>query len=347
MKSKNSKELNKSRTKKNKKKKFNWKVFVSFILFMILFTGITGPFMLLYGPFEEAKRIFVGAAMGSMHYQWLATTLLSDEKIKEITGKGQSEGSSEEQDLSLINISKNKDESIEEITLEDNPKFKGYALIIHDPTRVKVGVSSQLYKEGETTTQIAVNSNAIAAVNGGAFTDAVGTQKWTSNGGIPVGILIAEGKNQNEGAGSGKWDVAAITKEGKLLVGPYTQDELLRANVTDALSFTPEGASPLLIINGKMTKVYGDGGIGTAPRTMIGQRKDGSIVLVVLDSKTIDGRVAATLKESQEVMYALNCVTATMLDGGKSVTMYYDGETINNPSNSLGERPIASAFIVK
>lgn len=333
------------KTKKNIK--INWKVVLSFFIFMIAFTGITAPFMILYGPFQDAKKIFVGTAMSSMHYQWLATTFLSQEQIDDILGKSQQVVSNENQDLNLIEIPKIKDDSIEVATLTDNSKFTGHVLIVKDPTRVKVGVTSKLFKEGESTSQIAQNYDAVAAINGGAFTDEEGSQLWTSNGGIPVGLLISEGKILNDDAPGGSYDVAAITKDGRLLVGRYTLKQLEKENVVDALTFTPEGASPVLVLNGKMTKVYGDGGLGTAPRTLIGQRKDGAIVLVVLDSNVPGGRVAATLKESQEIMYKLDCVTATMLDGGKSATMYYDGEVINNPSNSLGERPIASAFIVK
>ena len=330
-----------------KNKKTSWKVILAFFVFMIIFTGITAPFMILYGPFEDAKRTFVGTAMSSMHYQWLATTFLSQDQIDEILGKSQEVVSNENQDFSLIEISKVKDDIIEVATLTDNSKFTGHVLIVKDPTRVKVGVTSKLFKEGETTSQIAQNYDAVAAINGGAFTDEEGTQLWTSNGGIPVGVLISDGKILNDDAPGGRYDVAAMTKDGRLLVGGYTLKQLEEQNVVDALTFTPEGASPVLVINGKMTKISGDGGLGTAPRTLIGQRRDGAIVLVVLDSKVPGGRVAATLKESQEIMYKLDCVTATMLDGGKSATMYYDGEVINNPSNSLGERPIASAFIVK
>ena len=340
-------EKNIDKTKRKKKIKINWKVTVSFFIFMIAFTSITAPFMILYGPFKDAKRIFVGTAMTSMHYQWLATSFLSQDKIDDILGKSEQVVSNENQDLSMIEIPKEKDDSIEVATLTDNSKFTGHVLIVKDPTRVKVGVTSKLFKEGESTSQIAQNYDAIAAINGGAFTDEEGTQLWTSNGGIPVGLLISEGKILNDDAPGGSYDVAAMTKDGRLLVGRYTLKQLEKENVVDALTFTPEGASPVLVINGKMTKVVGDGGLGTAPRTLIGQRKDGSIVLVVLDSNVPGGRVAATLKESQEIMYKLGCVTATMLDGGKSATMYYDGEVINNPSNSLGERPIASAFVVK
>ncbi|NLK93826.1 MAG: exopolysaccharide biosynthesis protein, partial [Clostridiales bacterium] len=69
-----------------KKRKFSFKLLIGFLIFQIIFTGITAPFVLLYGPFETAKKTFLGTAMDSMHYQWLATMFMSEEKINEILG---------------------------------------------------------------------------------------------------------------------------------------------------------------------------------------------------------------------------------------------------------------------
>ncbi|MGG7177064.1 phosphodiester glycosidase family protein [Clostridium paraputrificum] len=341
----------KSVNKNNKKRrKFSWKMFLGFLVFMIVFTAATAPFVLLYGPFEQAKRTYVGSAMGTMSHQWLATMFLSDEKIAEIIGSNESQGELGQQDLNLINIPTRRDDTIIEQTLDgkNGAKFIGHVLIVKDPKRVKVGVSSKIGTMGESTSRIAENYDAIAAINGGAFTDEQGAEEWTSNGGIPSGILISEGKDMNNSATKGKQPVAAINKDGKLIVGDFTYDELLKEGVTDALSFgLPNGGSSVLIYNGRMRPISGDGGLGTSPKTMIGQRADGSIILVALDSKIPATRIAATVKEAQEVMYELQCVTAMLLDGGRSTTMYYDGEVINEPSNTSGERPIASAFIVK
>ncbi|MBO3442910.1 exopolysaccharide biosynthesis protein, partial [Clostridium haemolyticum] len=76
-----------SNIKGNKKTKFSWKMFISFIVFEFIFTGITGPFMLYYGPFENAKNTMVGAAMTTMTHQWIATTFLSQDRINEILNK--------------------------------------------------------------------------------------------------------------------------------------------------------------------------------------------------------------------------------------------------------------------
>ncbi len=95
-----------------------------------------------------------------------------------------------------------------------------------------------------------------------------------------------------------------------------------------------------------MTPMAGDGGWGVAPRTLIGQRADGAILLLVIDGRSATS-LGATLKEAQEVIYKCGAVNAINLDGGKSTTMYYNDKIINNPSDSLGERAIPTAIIVE
>jgi len=277
-----------------------------------------------------------------MHYQWLATTFLSDDRIAEIRGSNKAAGDEKAQDSSLIEIPKARDDTIEQYMLkDDNSKFIGYVLIIKDPTRVKVGITSKLNIEGQTTSEIADNYNAVAAINGGYFTDEKDTAKWSSNGGIPTGYLMSEGIEKHNEIGNGSALIVGITNEGKMLVGKWTVAELMKRNVTEAMSY-----ETTLVKDGEAVSIKES--TGTSPKTMIGQKKDGSIVLVVLDSKSSGIiRVAATLEEAQQVMMKLDCLNAVNLDGGKSATMYYNGEVINNPSNALGERPIASGFIVK
>ncbi|PRR81303.1 phosphodiester glycosidase family protein [Clostridium vincentii] len=332
-----------NRNNKKINRKFSWKLLLGFILFQLIFTVITAPFVLLYGPFEEAKKTYVSSAKASMNYQWLATMFLSDEKIAELTGENEATVDITNEDNSLIEIPKAKDDTIEYqmVTGDSNAKFKGYALVIKDPTRVKVGITSKLNKEGETVSEIADNYDAVAAINGGYFTDDEGAEKWTSNGGIPVGYLMSEGKELHNGVGPGSTTMVAITQDGLMQVGKFTVAELKEKNISEAMTYKDKET---LVNGGEAVPIYEE---SSSPRTMIGQRKNGSIVFVILDSKNPETRMAATLKEAQEVMIKLGCYTAVNLDGGKSATMYLNDEVINNPSYALGERPIASGFIVK
>lgn len=327
---------------KRKNKKVSGKTLIMFLLFEFIFTACTFPFLLLYGPFNNAKSTYVGAAMTSMTHQYLATWFLSEEKINKILGNNSTEATDETTNASEINIPKVKDDTIEFYELADNPKFTGYYLVVKDPTRVKVGHTTKLNEEGQTTSQIAENYNAVAAVNGGAFVDQSSTSQWTGNGGIPSGIVMSGGEVVHNDLGEGnKRELLAIDKQGVMIVGKYSIDDLKERKIQEALSF-----GPTLVVNGKMTPMSGDGGWGIAPRTAIGQRQDGAIILLVIDGRGV-GSLGATLKETQEIMYQLGAVNAMNLDGGKSTTLYYDGEVRNTPSNSMGERAIPTAIIVK
>lgn len=334
--------MNKKKTEGKKKSSF-WKLFLGFLIFEFIFTGATAPLIVFYGPFENVKRTIVGAAMTTLSHQYIAKTFLSDEEINKILSENTIE--TIQQDTSPdIEISNKHDSSIEREEISDGKKFNGYMLIIHDPTRVKVGYSEKLGQAGELTSHIAKRHNAVAAINGGGFIDSSSEgSQWTGTGGKPVGVIMSSGEvvHNDISDEDTKVDVMALTKDGVLLVGPHSLSEMKKLNVTEAISFGPS-----LVVNGKGTIKSGDGGWGIAPRTAIGQRKDGAILMLVIDGRQTTS-VGATLKDVQNIMLQYGAVNAINLDGGSSSTMYYEGEVINNPSDPLGERSIPSAIYVE
>jgi exopolysaccharide biosynthesis protein len=309
-----------------------------FIIFELTFTAITGPFMLYYGPFKNVKTTVVGAAMTTLTLQWLATSFLSDEKIQEVMNEQKGEVIVQDDKDSGVKIENKNDNSIERYDLTGK-KYKGYILVIKDPTRIKVGYSSKLGEEGQLTSEIAKNNNAIAAVNGGGFTD----EAYVGTGAKPAGIIMSNGKEIHNGIRSEnqETDVVALTKAGKLLVGKHTVKEMRKIGVTEAVSF-----GPAIIVDGKKTIRNGDGGWGIAPRTAIAQRQDGAIILLVIDGRQINS-IGASLREVQDLLYDYGAYNATNLDGGSSSTLFYNDEVINNPCDSLGERAVPSIIYVE
>mgnify|MGYP001567210762 FL=1 len=115
-----------------------------------------------------------------------------------------------------------------------------------------------------------------------------------------------------------------------------------KVGVTEALSF-----GPALIVNGRKSITKGNGNWGIAGRTAIAQRRDGSIILLVIDGRQI-GSIGVTLREVQDILYSeYGAYNASNLDGGSSSTMFYDDEVINSPSDPLGERSIPSIIYVE
>ena len=253
--------------------------------------------------------------------------------------------SAHEENPSASEISYNSSSDIELYTLSTE-KYTGYYMEVKDPKRIKVVCSSTNGKVS-TVAEMAEENNAVAAINGGAYIvepdtdvnnfvnvtdDDLESGKYSI---YPSGLVISNGEVIHEADFDD--EVFAMTEDGKLLTGKYSLEQLKELNVKEALSF-----GPALIINGKMREMNGDGGWGIAPRTAIGQKEDGTIILLVIDGRSA-GSLGATLKETQEILYKLGAINAVNLDGGKSSTMYYDGETLNNTEG----RKIPTAIVVK
>jgi len=81
------------------------------------------------------------------------------------------------------------------------------------------------------------------------------------------------------------------------------------------------------------------------PRSLVGQRKDGNFVLVVVDGR-IDNSNGITADESYEILKELDVWNGINLDGGYSSEMIYKDKIINKMAQLKGERPIGSALLV-
>ena len=62
--------------------KKNW---VKFIIMVFLFTAVTSPFVVLFGPFNNVKRAVIGAILQSRHPQYI-TWLFSNDELQSILG---------------------------------------------------------------------------------------------------------------------------------------------------------------------------------------------------------------------------------------------------------------------
>jgi hypothetical protein len=82
------------------------------------------------------------------------------------------------------------------------------------------------------------------------------------------------------------------------------------------------------------------------PRTAVGQRADGTILLVEVDGRQPDYSVGMTTFEMALTMLRLGAVRAMQLDGGGSSTLAFDGVVLNKPSDGR-ERPISTALMLQ
>ena len=82
------------------------------------------------------------------------------------------------------------------------------------------------------------------------------------------------------------------------------------------------------------------------PRTAVGIRADGRLVLAVVDGRQPGLSVGMTIAELAGLMADLGCVEALNLDGGGSTTMVVKGKVVNSPSDPAGERAVSDAILI-
>jgi exopolysaccharide biosynthesis protein len=214
------------------------------------------------------------------------------------------------------------------------PTFKAQIVLIKNPKRVHVVVTKHIGKEGETVPQLTSDAHAILGINGGAFSDA----GWRGNGGIPRGTTIVDGKFITYDPTK---PVIGLTAYGQLVCGTYTKEQLKAMKVVEAVSF-----GPILVQNGRGVAPVD---YSYQPRVAIGQRADGTIILIVTSGRFVLGAndLGATYVDIQNLMLKYGAVTAANLDGGSSATLVYKGKILNHPPDILGARMVATAIVVK
>lgn len=104
------------------------------------------------------------------------------------------------------------------------------------------------------------------------------------------------------------------------------------------------GVGPLLVDNGVQSvqtgpeEIADDIAVGRSPRTAIGIRADGTIVILVVDGRSSSSS-GMSLDELASYMIKLKVNRAMNFDGGGSSEMVVNGEVVNAPSDG-DERPI-------
>ena len=163
------------------------------------------------------------------------------------------------------------------------------------------------------------------------------------DGGRPQGLVIVDSQI-TWGTPEYRYNVVGIDNEGILRIGTMSGTAAIEQGMKWAVSFvTHDGLASALIINGEVQSQ--NLGSGVNPRTAIGQRDDGSLLLLVLDGRSIN-TLGATMEDIVNVMLEYGAVNAGNLDGGSSSVMVYGGEIINNCASVTGPRRIPTGFIV-
>ena len=349
---------------RKEKRKLKSKILTAIISLFII--GVLSVAFLLYGPYSGFRDWLITVGMTSMTHHWIPELFYSDEtiskvmennrvdeikedknteEIKKEEPKQEEKQYSDEYEKQILapNLDKDeyniyKDEKDYRIINIKEKGYTGYLAVVYDASKIRTLVTSKLGVTGQYLTTMAKNNNAKLAINGGKFYD----PSYSSNGATPRGVTYVNGKCVTSYKYTSTGGIIGFDKNDVLVLSSTcTKANAERLNIRDCVT-----CGPFLIVNGKASKVVGNGGWGVAPRTAIGQRKDGVVLWLVVDGRAI-GRQGADMDDLIEVMQRYGAVNAANLDGGTSSVMAVDGKLINDPIDSTGAhktRFIATGF---
>ena len=216
--------------------------------------------------------------------------------------------------------------------------YQGYMMVVLDPSRVTVGTCRDRFNgsKGLQLKDIAKRYDAVAAINGGGFEDDGGV----GNGGMPIGLVISDGEVKHTGRHSEYNTTVGFNQDNVLMIGKPSESDAKKLGIRDAITF-----GPALIVNGEPASVKGASS-GLNPRTAIGQRSDGAVLMLVIDGRQASS-LGATYSDMIGILLDYGAVNAINMDGGSSSLMYYKGEYLNNGVSLTGSRNMPTAFIVR
>ena len=329
--------------------------FIGITLGVIIITLFLTIFLICHGPSASARNLFVTTILETGQLKFLASVFLSDSEISEIVSQNSLATMQEEVDTDLITVDENTEKELIEIHKVSGNNFEGTMMIVNDPSKISLATTYPWSEYGKELDKLVTENNAIAGINGGLYySDA-------NKGGRPLGVTVSNGEIQDMSLGANGLHLVGFDEDNILRIIDISnmnrneiKELITTEKICDAVSFQEEASDSnnhfvKLIINGEKRELNGMGS-GANPRTAIGQREDGSVLLLVTDGRGKNGHLGATAADLIEIMSEYGAINAANIDGGSSSTMYYNGEYLMDSvtfyySNSSWRLP--TAFIVK
>ena len=323
-------------------------------VFMLVLALYLTMAIVIHGPSPDAKRLLVLSLNETSALKWVSSLYLPRAEIDgilagSVQGELQTETPDSFQELDFApEVAEQKREEAagqptppaEQPALEivdvKGATYKGKLMRVRDPARVIVGTLDHYGTGyGLYLKDFIAKYGAVAGTNAGGFEDYGGT----GTGAVPDGLVIRDGQLAWGEPDKEYNNVIGFDADNRLVVGAKTGQEALDAGLVSAVSFAP---GPVLVADG--VKQTGLGG-GLNPRTCIGQRADGTVLILVVEGRHPDS-FGASYDDLAQLMADEGAVNAANLDGGSSSAMIVDGEQITRGSNIIGSRQMATAILV-
>ena len=321
------------------------------LLVVMLLYGVM--YVLAKGPSPTARDMFVTSVRETSAIGFLANLYFTDEEIAEIEARESYEYV--ETDTSLININTEPtgtendgqgpkadawgfvDEDGDGIILDTvkGEGYSGFMMIVLDPSRVIMGSKPESFGvRGYTVEEMVKEFDAVAGINAGGFYDPNGQ----GNGSIPDSLVVVDGEIYYAANGERNGFVG-FDSNYIMHVGMPTNSEIKEKNIVTGACF-----GPVLVANGEPADPS-TLGAGVNPRTAIGQRSDGAVLMLVIDGRQVTS-MGAKFQDLVDIMLQYGAVNACNLDGGSSSLMWFGDGYVNNCASVIGIRPVPTTFLV-
>ena len=327
-------------------------IFFFTILAMVIIFLLGTLFAAFRGPSPTARDMLTLSMLETSALKFVPVLFLSRPVVDKIVENNSIADTAAIADISLIsfrteeaNVStqNNVDEWAdypEGIRIEKvrGQTYRGYMMLVRDPSRVYVATSSDFKSKqpGLRIHEVVRREDAIAGINGGGFPDEGGVGK----GDLPLGMVFSKGERLWGNEETVYQSVIGFDNNNVLIVGNYSVRKAREMGIRDALCF-----GPTLVVNGEPLEIRGLGG-GLNPRSAIGQRADGTVLLLCVEGRMAHS-LGASFSDLIEIMINYKAVNASNLDGGTSTTLVYKNELVNVFSNLYGPRRIPTFYLVR
>jgi exopolysaccharide biosynthesis protein len=285
---------------------------------------------LFNGPSPAARDVLTMSLLEASGTKWLPGLFLGDELVEQIKNGGTELFVEDVPDTAPIEINTDTSLTANADEWKDYPDgirienvsgdtYNAYVMIVRDPSRVYLATSSANFSmsvPGTRITEQIEKEKAVAAVNAGAFFDN-GTSS-PSVGSVPEGLVISGGKVVWNSGSAPEEGFVGFNKDNVLVVADtMTAQEAMDLNIRDGCCF-----GPVLVKNGGINNEVYNTNSGYNPRTAIGQRADGAVILLCIDGRQA-GSLGGTYADIINIMVEYEAVNACNLDGGSSTVMLY------------------------
>ena len=318
---------------------------VAFALYSIMF-------VVAKGPSPTARDLFVLSVRETSAVGFLANLFFTEEEIARIeAGSGKEESVDSDPSLIVIPQPTEPSEGVDTgpkpdawgLVDEDGDGiiidpirgegFQGYMMVVLDPSRVIMGAKPEDFGTlGYTVEEMVKEFDAVAGINAGGFYDPNGR----GNGSIPDTLVVSGGQiyYPENGISQG---FAGFDSNNILHVGRLTVSQIMDRNIQSGVCF-----GPVLVANGEGVKSNFS---GVNPRTGIGQRSDGAVLMLVIEGRQVTS-LGATYQDMTDIFLSYGAVNACNLDGGSSSMMWYNGSYVNQCASVVGIRRLPTTFLV-